>query len=77
MRKLYKYQVTWLLADGEKVIKDFEAHTYGVEPNGITVFVVFPTVTGVEFTANPQGGPPQQQPEAVGAVSGYNIIERL
>ena len=72
-----KYEVTWLLADGEQLKETFDAETYTVEPNGLAVFIVFPKVTKVEFTANPQGGPPQRPAEAVGTVGGYNIIRRV
>lgn len=74
---MYTYEVTWLLASGEQLKETFEAETYSIEPNGIAVFIVFPKVANIEFTANPQGGPPQRPAEAVGTVGGYNIIKRV
>ena len=74
---MYKFAVTWLLATGEKLTEIFEADAFTVEPNGLAIFIAFPKVTKVEFIANPQGGPPQRQAEAVGSVGGYNMIKRI
>jgi len=74
---MHKYEVTWLLNNGEKLKETFEAEAYTIEPNGLAVFITFPQVAKVQFTANPEGGPPQRQAEAVGTVGGYNMIKRV
>jgi hypothetical protein len=65
---MHKYEVTWLLNDGSHRTEEFEAELYSVEQNGLAVFLVFPKVTNLQFTATPEGGPPQRQAEAVGTV---------
>jgi hypothetical protein len=75
---MHKYEVTWLLNDGNKLMETFEADLYSVEQNGLAVFLIIPKVTNLQFTANPAGeGPPQRQAEAVGTVGGYNMIKRV
>jgi len=71
-----KYEVTWLFGDGKTMKEEIEAETYGVEANGLAVFIVFPKIDTVAFVPNPQNQP-QQRPEIVGTVGGYNLIKRI
>lgn len=69
-----EYKVTWLLQDGTEKIKNYFADDWGVQPNSVAIFIKKKDVTPIKLV---QGNQAQEEGELVGAVAGYNSIEKV